>query len=130
MKPFDISLANAGHKVQTRSGRSARIICYDRDFQNADGDSFPIIALVRHEKHELPYPYTIDGHLFADGKENDFDLVMKPKNCVRWVNVYRDRKTGRVHTGDVYDTEDEAQHQILCLDNTEHITIQKIEWEE
>lgn len=42
MKPFDIELAKAGHRVCTRDGKPARIICFDR--RSVNGCS--IVALI------------------------------------------------------------------------------------
>jgi hypothetical protein len=48
--------------VQTRDGRKARIICTDRAFVSANGESWPIIALISNgDGKEHAYYYRNDG---------------------------------------------------------------------
>ena len=58
--PFDIKyrpeIESGKYKVQTRDGRSVRIICWDRK-----GDDCPIIALLNNTYQEDFYDYFDDG---------------------------------------------------------------------
>lgn len=123
MKPFDLALAKANNPVQTKDGRSARIICY-----NAKNLYTPIVALVMCGTHELPYTYTNDGK-YNPGKTSDFDLVMAPIKREGWINIcssemHLDKTIG--FTSDIYRTE-----ELAIKGKTEYdIATIKIEWEE
>ena len=73
MKNFNLAEAKAGHPVQTRSGRSVRIICFDRK-----GTIYNIVALmcVRTDLPEKIVYYTSSGRYFDDTEESEYDLVM------------------------------------------------------
>lgn len=118
MKPFDIELAKQGHKVQTKDGTPARIICYDRN-----DDSFPIVALIYDD--ELPRLYRANG--VSDGC-HDNDLVMAPTKKEGWVNIYPSKplETLRRQVSEIYSSKEEA----LKYKVTGCIATIKIEWEE
>lgn len=75
MKPFDIELVKAGASVITRSGREARIICYDRIDAMSKGQ---IVALIKNSKNtwERIVSYTIDGRV-ATALDRDLELMIK-----------------------------------------------------
>ena len=70
-KPFDVEAAKNGATVETKGGKSVRIVCYDRI------SSCPILALVFDGKAETCYPYKLDGSLgYYAGITNSEDLVI------------------------------------------------------
>lgn len=71
MRKFDINEAKAGKPVCTRSGRKARIICFD-----ARNDQ-PIVALIEDadNRFEIAYNYDIHGK-WDEYKETARDLMM------------------------------------------------------
>lgn len=70
-KPFDLEAAKRGATVETKGGKSVRIVCYDRI------SSCPILALVFDGKAETCYPYKLDGSLgYYAGITNSEDLVI------------------------------------------------------
>lgn len=80
MKPFDLEEYNRlvaegkTPKLVTRDGRSARIICTDKD-----GD-FPLVALIKSEDKELIETYTSKGNYRVGADKNpelasDHDLL-------------------------------------------------------
>lgn len=70
--PFDIEKAQAGAKVVTRDGRTARIVAYDMDCR------YPICAIIRsQEGTEYPEVYLKDGRYDEDGIENNCDLFIE-----------------------------------------------------
>ena len=70
-KPFDAEAAKNGAKVETREGRSVRILCYDRAKA-----AYPIIGLVNYESVEHCFSYTIEGKvLISETSENDLVIV-------------------------------------------------------
>lgn len=69
-KPFYIDAVKNGAKVETRDGKSVRIICYDRA-----KTKYPIVALVNYQGVENCFTYNIDGKLL-DGETNVDDLVI------------------------------------------------------
>lgn len=76
MKKFDLELAKQGHPVQTRNGRPARIICWDRK-----SDVYPIVALIGEYdsiegSEENTRNYSIHGELVHLGEESPLDLFM------------------------------------------------------
>lgn len=69
-KPFNVESAKNGAKVETRDGKSVRIICYDKV-----ADDYPIVALVNIGGIESCYGYTTEGRLFGN-EINKLDLVI------------------------------------------------------
>lgn len=74
VKPFNLEEAKSGAKLVTRSGKSARIVCYDRI---DDRRKSPILALVLgpNKQYEMPVSYFINGTQ-ADFA-SDLDLFIK-----------------------------------------------------
>ena len=68
-KPFDAEAAKRGARVETRSGRSVRIICYNKK------GSYPIVALVTYGDDENDLIYSVEGKYIRDRCSND-DLVI------------------------------------------------------
>lgn len=69
--PFDIEKAHAGAKVETREGRPARIVCYDKK-----PEACPILALVKYKDVEIPTTYHADGTYYPSGIVSLRDLVI------------------------------------------------------
>lgn len=93
MKPFDLQAAKAGHRVCTRDGRPARVICFDR---NSDR---PIIALVMnksregiHSYYEEIYSYYNNGQRVQTSECAD-DLMKAPEYKHGWVNIFMDQES-------------------------------------
>lgn len=130
MKPFDIELAKQGRTVQTRNGKPARIICFDKKSEN-----YPILALVESEKNcEDVCSYTNDGHLYKTNEETNLDLFMVGECKVGWVNMYYDEEFNSYSCGIVYKTEEEAVENSREVESDsnqyKYIKTFKIEWEE
>ena len=121
MREFNLELAKAGAKVQTRDGRPARIICYDRKAKQ------PIIALVLEEDNiEHPYTYYNDGKGCSNAISN-LDLVIVFTKKEGWINIYKNCD-GKVRIGYTYQSETNALENIG--DRNHYICTKKIEWEE
>jgi len=70
--------------VQTRDGRSARILCTDRI-----SDAGNIVALVRIGRGvERVLTYYAAGHILEDGRKSHSDLVNVPERESLFYNVY------------------------------------------
>lgn len=80
MKEFDIEAAKNGAPVQTRDGKTVRIICWDKK------DSFyPIVALYGEDGKEWVETYTLNGKC---------DLIYdNPRDLVMAQDKETDRKT-------------------------------------
>lgn len=127
MKEFDLELAKAGHPVETRHGRKARIICFNREMEN-----YPIVALVlKDDGVEEIYSYTSSGKIIDKG-ENSVDLIMTSEKHEGWVNVYRDADTGLPYCGKfVYLSEaDAVTHNDPDDTSDKKVSVTKITWEE
>lgn len=71
MKPFNLEEAKQGKPVCTRSGRKARIICFD-----ARNDQ-PIVALIEDADNRYEITYNYDSHgKWDEGEETAHDLMM------------------------------------------------------
>lgn len=124
MKAFDIKLAKAGHKVQTRDGRPARIVCYDLKMSI---DTSCMLVLVEDANREYPYKYTLGGSCMEYDKK-DLDLVMIPEIKEGWINIYKNNYSNTLASTseNIYKTE----HEALANRRTEdYITTIKIEFE-
>lgn len=73
MKPFNLEEAKAGKPVQTRTGKSARIICFDA--VSPDGNE-SLIALIQDGQEEQACKFYNNGRFITKG-ETEYDLVMK-----------------------------------------------------
>lgn len=87
--------------VETRDGKSARIICTDRIRDDS------IIALVLHSDCERIRTYREDGSYFTD-QESGLDLINITKKITRWLNVYMHEDKSDIYTACLWDTEDAA----------------------
>ena len=125
MREFDYEKAKAGAPVCTRSGKPARIICWDANAKWHD-DKYPIVALIDDDMDgEVSQTFTTNGRLYHN-EIDDNDLMMATTKSEGWINIYR--RVGRIMTGDcVWNTEDEAKKAVV---KEEYITTIKIEWEE
>jgi len=117
MKPFNLEEAKAGKPVQTRDGRSVRIICFDKL-----GGNYPIIALLDKGGEEI-VTYTYEGKLRRAGGDHEYDLFMVPKKNKGWINIYPNNVIGSTR---IYETREKA----LIEQTSNAITCVEIEWEE
>lgn len=120
MKEFNLELAKAGHTVQTRDGRPARIIDYNRKYS-----IYRIVALIELDKKEEVQFYTVNGE-FNGEHCHPLDLVMVSTKKEGYINLYK--SSGITTIGNyIYESEQEAKN-----DGWEevYITTIKIEWEE
>ena len=135
MKPFNLKeyLENPSRQVVTRNGLPVRIICTDAK------DTFPIIGLVKG------YCGTEYANRFKENGEHTdnyshikspFDLFFAPVKKEGWVNLYDTRINGKMYTGSVFDTKEEAVKNIGLTDTRcfglipDYISTVHIEWEE
>ena len=117
MKEFDLELAKAGHPVQTRDGKKARILCFDRIA------STPIVALVKiRDTLEKVYQYDNNGRCYNSNGRIKNDLVMDDVNA----------DTGLPYCGKfIYPSESDAvTHNDPADASDKKVSITKIEWEE
>lgn len=121
MKEFNLELAKAGHSVQTRDGKSARIVCDD-----VDNPYSTIIALVYFDGKEFPYLYDKDGYSCRNNR--DLDLFMATTKKEGFVNIYGEGNWKEC--GNIYESEEEAKSNALNKHTYKYITTTKIEWEE
>lgn len=119
MKLFNLEEAKKGHKVCTRSGLPARIICFD-----AKNEDYPIVALVDSGNGEELNNYTLEGRCFASNEIHDNDLFLTVEKYEGWINIYR--RNNVLEPGMLYATEKDAKEfaDIDCIATV------KIEWED
>lgn len=121
-KPFNLEKAKAGEPVQTRDGRRARILCFDRDC-----DTFPIVGLQATGDGEEVLCWTNKGSASAVSNLTTLDLMMAPRKREGWVNIYT-TAAGNTHVGPgIYDSEEEATKY---AQSSGRLTAIKIQWEE
>ena len=124
MEQFSLEkyLANPWREVVTGDGRKVKILCTNRK------SPYPIVALVENHDsdNESVYSYREDGlySLFSLSEENN--LFFAPEPHEGWINIYRDSDNGRVYTGRLYDSKEDAEKR----KSDEYVTTIKIEWEE
>jgi len=96
MKKFDLEAAKAGAPVVTRSGKKARILCFDRE-----SVEYPIVALIGGVS---TLSFTETGLYDSFSGSNENDLFMAPQKKEYWVNVYKDRfdivEAGQCHNSE------------------------------
>lgn len=138
MKQFNLKeyLENPSRKVVTRDGKPARIICIDAKREYLGEGPHPVIALVEEKKNqETIYNYGEDG-IFREGYKYSHDLFFAPVKKEGWVNIYDTRINGKMYTGSVFDTKEEAVKNIGLTDTRcftlvpDYISTVHIEWEE
>ena len=113
LKPFDLEAALNGAAVTTKSGHEvAEVFCY-RSFKGKQ-----VIAVINC----IPRLFTQDGKYI----ENDctgFDLVMKPQQVTKWVNIYS-TKSGYLWAGSLFDTKEKALEGLEGSIDTIQITFE------
>ena len=122
MEQFSLEkyLANPSRKVETRDGKSVRIICTDRKDLN-----FPIVTLIEKDSvGEVIYAHTKDG-IYCNTCSTIHDLFFAPEKHEGWVNVYKEG-TNRYLEGCICVTKEEAKR----IRGYGYVTTIKIEWEE
>lgn len=121
MEPFNLEDAKKGYPVCTRSGRKARIVCYD-----CKGE-YPIIALLDANSYEVSIKYTAKGEYTSSVADHDLDLMMAPVKREGWVNLYRYKE--RIFPGKkLYDTKEQAIEEGIPAIG--YVSTSKIEWKE
>jgi hypothetical protein len=122
-KKFDLESAKNGAPVITRSGKPARIICFDRK-----PDIYPLVALVQDGNDELLYTYARDGNLCSGPYGGVYDLFMAQVKKKGWVNVYppNNGKFLASCSDTVYESKDMAD----SFSDEERIACVEIEWSE
>ena len=124
MKEFDLEKAKAGAPVCTRSGRTARIICWDANAK-WDDEKFPIVALIGDDEDgEVAQTYTTDGRMYPNITSDD-DLMMAVIKHEGWVLIDPEPHC----MAHIYDTRDEAEKDAE-REMIDYLAIAHIEWEE
>lgn len=72
LKPFDLAKAQRGARIETKSGKSVRIVCYNRKSQQKGQN---IVALVDVNSQEAVIYYFNNGRY--DNSKSDFDLCIR-----------------------------------------------------
>ena len=119
MKEFNLEEAKAGKPVCTRSGRSARIICFDRIDKE-----YPIIVLVKFELDEDFISCSTDGRIYV-GENNEYDLMMVSEKKTGWINIYK-------HKENLYPSAviHESKEKAIEFRSPRFVNTIEIEWEE
>lgn len=123
MKPFNIKEAKAGMPVCTKSGKSARIICFDAKVNSNETN---MIVLVDEGNTEIIYTYNNNGTPLYDS--DDYDLMMKPEHHIGYINVHKCGINNVLACSVVYEVYDQAKKAVK--DPNGDIKTLKIEWEE
>lgn len=132
MKPFNLEAAKNGAKLVTCVGEPARILCYDYLLYNLEKEIVEkcIAAAIKIKINDCECE---DIHYFNYDGENLLDinskLFIETKKKQGWINILREKNSGILFSGTIYDTEEKAKNLILS-DDYEEVAIKKIEWEE
>ena len=118
MKPFDLEKAKAGHPVQTRDRRPARIIATDRKGDN------PIVALIG-ENEGIIQTYEPNGTAVYISTR-DRDLFMAPVKRAGFINIYKG-PGGYQPSTYIFDTETEAKENGT---GSHCVATVRVDWEE
>jgi len=91
--------------IQTRDGRSVRIICTDKK-----GD-FPIVVLITNPSgKEEVCTYTEDGYYYENEAQCDSDLVNAPEQKHMWINIYPDNRNEHYSYETLHEADVMANH--------------------
>lgn len=78
-KPFDAEAAKNGARVETRGGKSVRIVCYDRA-----KTAYPIVGLVNYERVESCFTYSIEGKTLINETNEDDLVIIEEVECPKF----------------------------------------------
>lgn len=126
MKQFSLEeyLKNPNRKIITRGGKSARIICTDRQ-----GGDCPVLALCfMNDGIENSFSYFPNGRRYVD-TDSCMDLFFVSEKHEGWINLYQ-MDYGIYANSDVYPTKEEAERYGKFSIHASYVTTCKIEWEE
>ena len=124
MEQFSLEkyLANPSRKVVTRDGRRARVICTDMK-----STPYSVVALIENGSgYEQVTTFSKNGE-YAVNESSRSDLFFASEKGEGWINVYRNKDSGRTYAGAVYDSQEDAKKRKAFDEN--YITTIKIEWE-
>ena len=123
MKPFNLKeyRKDPTKKIVARDGRDARIIC-----TNKEGNDAPIVALIKDKYGESIRAYLINGRQSNEG-DTQYDLFFKTEKKEGWVNVFK-TDIDMFKSGRIYNSETEAKESVVC--DGKYVDTVKIEWEE
>ena len=127
MRPFNLEeyLKNPSKKIVTRGGYPATIVSTIFHQEN-----YPVVAEVCFSNYDKKQSYSFTANsLFLDSSEDSRDLFFAPEKHEGWINVYRDRDTGKVTFGAILHTSREKAEKIGRADGY-YVATAKIEWEE
>lgn len=127
MKPFNLSeyLDNKSREIVTRDGSPVRIVCVNANIID-DGNTYPIVALVKNEDNTDHLTSFTNNGVYLVGEEDDFDLFFKPTQKEGWTNVYRN-SNNQIVTDTVFETKEEALNRKSIHGYVDTI---QIKWEE
>ena len=131
--PFDIAyrsfIESGEYKVETRDGKSVRIVCWDR-LVAKPSDNCNIVALVTRTESESTYYYYQDGHLWnkANGEPDSpldlFIIISEPELTEfeqELVNFFNERnailpdKDGVYNKHDCYEFLHKSANKLLAI---------------
>lgn len=119
MKPFNLEEAKAGKPVCLRSGKPARVICFDRD------DEYPIVSLHYGNTEEEIRTHCTNGAYLVTGDESKSDLMMATTKLTMTRYVSWHKRAGMFS----YASEEDAREYSPegCVVIAQEVTF---EWEE
>lgn len=128
-KQFNLEeyLKNPHRKIVTKDGKSARIICTDRNGLNIK----PIAALITiPDGYEIIETYWENGVATRGYEDNPYNLFFATEKKSGWLNVYTDDEyeRGCHFSGGIFNTKEEALEHISS--RYTYADTVKIEWEE
>lgn len=124
MKEFDLEKAKAGHPVQTRDGRDARILA--TDLKGEEGASLVTVISASSGFHEYTVHHHDCGSYYKD-ITSGIDLFLKDIKKTMYCIVYKKDKKIAHSIGGTYETREEAE---ALLVGTQNAYIAEITWEE
>lgn len=123
--PFSLEeyIKNPDRKVETRDGRSVRILCTDQK-----GTESPILALcTMYIGNENCYSYFPNGKRQLVG-DSSLDLFFVYERNEGWINIYKDDNDYHTYDTKIYSSESEAIDAIVH--DEKHVVTMKLEWVE
>lgn len=129
MRQFNLEeyLKNPHRKIVTKDGKSARIICTDRNGLNIK----PIAALITIPNgDEIIETYWENGVATRGYEDNPYNLFFATEKKSGWLNVYTDDEyeRGCHFSGGIFNTKEEALEHISS--RYTYADTVKIEWKE
>jgi len=128
LKKFNLEIALKDPSQIVR-GDGRQVIYISKKEYDGMSLKYPLAVCIKYENGDLDVQsYTEEGIFSTSNPGNTSqNLFLKSKETTYWYNIYKNNATGRVNTGDLYFSPEDAASEIYEVNSTFNSTFIKTE---